>query len=137
MHDAGPMRLLQALEDVNAGLQKVRKRQRTFVQTLCKCLALHIFHYQKLGIAITANIVQGANMRMIESRDGASFAFKSLLQLRRGHKRGIEHLDCNRPFQSGVAGTIDFPHTACSYERDDFIRPELCAGGEGHRCAPL
>jgi len=69
VHDAGPMRLRQAVEDVNTDLQKVRKSQRAFAQTLRKCLALQILHHQKIGSVLMANIVQGANVRMIESRD--------------------------------------------------------------------
>ncbi len=73
MHDAGPMRLRQAVEDVDTDLQKVRKSQRAFAQTLRKRLVFQIRHHQKIVSVLMANIVQGANVRMIESRDGAGF----------------------------------------------------------------
>ena len=42
-------------------------------QTLRKRLALQIRQHQKIVSVLMANIVQGANVRMIESRDGAGF----------------------------------------------------------------
>jgi hypothetical protein len=47
------------------------------------------------------------------------------------------NLDRHCAVEARIPGAIDLAHPARSERRDNFIRPEFRARGEGHPCAPL
>jgi len=59
--------------------------------------------------------------------DGETFA-----ELRIGSECGRQNLDGDRTVEARVAGLVDLAHSARTEGRDDFVRAEAGAGGQGH-----
>ena len=84
-----------------------------------------------------AYVVQHADVRMIQARDGLCFALEPLLaNWIRGELRW-QDLDRDGALQPCVAGAIDFTHPADAELRRDFIRAKFCAWSERHRLPRL
>jgi hypothetical protein len=64
---------------------------------------------------------------MIQSRYGARLAFEPLRRPR------LPHFDGDDAVEARVAGLEDFPHATRPDGRDDFVRPQLGSGIQGHR----
>jgi hypothetical protein len=84
-------------------------------------LAVHEFHGDKLPPILLANIVDRADVRMIERRGGLGFApktFKGLLVL--GQLFG-EEFEGDGPMQSRVLGPVDDTHPSPAQLLDDEV----------------
>ena len=79
-----------------------------------------------------ADVVERADVRMIELRDGAGFAIEALAELRVGREQRRENLDRDRTIEPRVAGPVDLAHTAGADEREHFVGAEADAGCQGH-----
>ena len=89
-------------------------RQRTLLQARSQSLAFQKLHNQKVG----PYVVQGADVRMREGRDGARLAFETIAELR------AEKLYRHGTVQASVASPKNLTHTAGTEGTLDFIRPE-------------
>jgi hypothetical protein len=78
------------------------------------------------------NVVERADIRMIERRDRPGFALKAGARIFPRSDVFRQHLDSNRPIQPGIAGLVDFAHSTCSDGGKNFVRTEFVAGGKGH-----
>ena len=63
---------------------------------------------------------------MVESGDGARFAFEAFVELLAGG------LDGNVTAKPRVAGAVNLAHAAFTKEGDDFVRAEFLASREWH-----
>ena len=121
--------------------------ERATCETRGQRLAFEIFHHQEIdGLddarrviraagrerALAADVVQDADVRVIERRDCPRLALEALTQLRVGGQRTREDLDGDAAIEPRVTGSIDFAHAAGSERFDDFVRTEPRAGRECH-----
>src|SRR5262249_43414778 len=79
------------------------------------------------------DVIQHADVRMIQARNGLGFAFEALLTNRIGGQMRWQNLDCDRTFQPRIPRAIHLPHPACAQRREDFIRSKPCAWTERHK----
>src|SRR5258708_5222744 len=82
--------------------------------------AVYILHHEVIG----ADIVQSADMRMIQCRDGTRFPLKMPAKPARGN------LDSNFAVEPGIHCPVDRTHSARADKRFDRIRTELGARRE-------
>ena len=82
MHHAAAMRLLQAVADVGCVAQDLLDRQRPLGQAVGQRLAFQILHDQVVGAVLVSDVVERADVGMIQRRDGPRFAVEALLGLR-------------------------------------------------------
>jgi hypothetical protein len=59
-----------------------------------------------------ADVVERADVGMVEVGDGAGLALEAGADLRAGREVGRQHLDCDIAAQAGIAGPIDLAHPA-------------------------
>jgi hypothetical protein len=69
-----------------------------------------------------ANIIERANMRMIQAGDGFGFLVEALLQNWIAGKMRGKDLDGDAAVEAGIAGAIDFAHAAGAKWGHDFVR---------------
>ena len=69
---------------------------------------------------------------MIELRDRLRLAFESDLELGVLRKFRRENLDGHAAIETCIARFEYLPHPTRPERRDDFVRPESGAGGNGH-----
>jgi len=122
MHDPSRMRRRQAVGDLHGQIEQLARavngRNRR---------AVHKLHHQVAwGFRRCSDIVDLADVGMIQSRHRARLAFESL------RKSRLRHFDGDDAIEARVAGLEDFAHATRPDGRDDFVRPQACSGIQGH-----
>ena len=84
---------------------------------------------------VLANIVQRADVWMIERGHGACFTIEALAQLRIGGERERQHLDRHRTIESRVAGTIDLAHASGTQGGKNPVWSDRASRGEAQSAA--
>src|SRR2546422_1351187 len=78
------------------------------------------------------DVVQYANVWMIQLRDRFRFALEPLLVYGISGELRRQNLDRDGPVKACVACTIHLSHPARSKRRNDLVRPESSAAGQCH-----
>jgi hypothetical protein len=124
------MSVAKRVRDLNGQLDGLIEWQRTPLESRSKRLTFQILHDEEVDATFMANVVKGADVRMIQRRDCAGFTLKSLMNSRVIRDTCGQHLDGNCPVQARVAGAINLAHAACAEGADDFVRAEAPTGRE-------
>src|SRR5579864_1099920 len=126
------MSLVETFGDLCPVTQYLLERQTPPGQARAQRFSLEKLHDDEVNAVLLAEIVELANVGMAQLGDGTSLAPEALQSVGTlGEMRG-KNLDGDRAIEAGIGGAIDFAHTAGSDLRDDFVRAEFGAGGEGH-----
>src|SRR5439155_6001158 len=96
-----------------------------------------VLHDQECRALVFADVVQRADVRMVQARDRARLALKPQVALGIEAKMGRQDFDCDYPVQTSVAGAIHLTHATRTQLRLDFIGPELCSRSQTHTCGEL
>ena len=75
--------------------------------------------------SVLADVVQRADMRVIELRNRPRLAVESITKLRIGRQRFREDLDGDGSIQTRIAGLVDLAHAAFAQLVEDSIRSEF------------
>ena len=89
-------------------------------------------HDQVVRAIDGADVVDAADVGMVERRDRAGLALEACPQIGIAANVTRQDLDRDRTVQPRVAGFVDLAHPAGAERADDFIRTEPCARVEGH-----
>ena len=127
----------EATGDLNPVLKRLIERQRSLRQPLRERLPLEVLHHQEVDAVLCANVVEHADVWVIERRDRARLLLEPApaLGIRGGALR--QHLDGNGAAQAGVDGPVNLAHAARADGGLDFVGPEPNAGGQCHRASFL
>jgi hypothetical protein len=106
--DAGPVRRDQSIRDLNSIFQRLVELQRSFLQQLGQRLTLDVLHHDEVDTVLLADVVQGADVRMIQLRYGFGFALEAGLALGAFGEVLGEDLDGYGAVEAGVVGFVDF-----------------------------
>ena len=93
------------------------------MQPLRERLALQIFHHQIIISILLTDVVEDADVRMIQAGDGLCFALESLAQFGTISKMRRQNFYCDDSIESGIAGFINLAHSARTYSGEDFVGP--------------
>ena len=122
MDDALLMRLVQGqCRFLFRSSELDRAAARLSSRRVGESLAFEIFHDQKIGAVLRADIVKGADIRMLKRGNGPRFALHALLQFRVRGKMRRQDLDGDGAVEAGVLGAIDLAHAASAKGRNNFI----------------
>jgi hypothetical protein len=119
--DALAMRGFQGARNLLAVTEDLVHRERAALQAMRERLAVQVLHDQ-----------EGADVRVLERRDGARLPTKTLAEPGIGSERRRQHLDGDRPFQAAVARLVNFAHPARTERAHDLVRAEPCACRQAH-----
>jgi hypothetical protein len=104
------------------------------LEPLCERLAIEILEHEKvdrvLGRArriLMTDVVQRADMRVVETRDRLRFQFKPLLHCRVRRDMLRQDLDGDGAIETSVLRLVDLPHAAGAKRGEDLIRSDACA----------
>jgi hypothetical protein len=140
MHNTTAMSFFQPMADFSCIFQYLLDRERSLIQTVGEGFAFQVFHNQKIDAVLMTDIVERADVRMVQGRNRTCFAFKPLLCVRIGRKMCRKDLNRDRALQPRITSAIHFAHAAGAERRDDLIWPEFVAISEPHNwprlCAP-
>ena len=134
MHDPLAMRLVQRASDLRRDFENLLDGHWPSEKPILEGLTLDELHDEIPHLLVNADVVQGANMRVVQPRYGLRFALKPSLKGGVGRPFVAQDFDCNGPIQPCVPGLIHFAHPTRSNRRDDDVRPHVCSVVESHRC---
>ena len=133
MRDALPMRLVERVGDLDRNLQRLVERQRPLLQARGQRLAVQMRHDQVVRAIDAADVVDAADVGMVQGRDGASLALEAGPHIGIASDFARQDLDRDRAIEPRVARAIDLPHPAGPKGGEDLVRAEAGAGGEGQQ----
>ena len=76
MDGALTVRGVERIRDFDRPRERLVERQRSFRQPRRKRFAVHELHDQKVDALVVADVVNGADVRVVERGDGARLAFE-------------------------------------------------------------
>ena len=139
MDDARAVRTMQRLRDLRADRNRLVGRPRTSLQTIGERLAFEKLHDEEADarrrVADRANrrhvpdVVQRADMRVIERGDRPRFALEPFAELRIRCERRRQDFDRDDAIQPGVAGLVDLAHAARTEQRTISYGPRRAPAG--------
>ncbi len=101
--------------------QRLMPWQQTLLQYFVESCAFDILHDQVGKAVPLADIVQAANVWMVERGNGAGFALKPVMGIGALREFRANHLDGNGSAQSSVAGTKHLAHSTFAKLGKDLI----------------
>jgi hypothetical protein len=123
MRDAFLVRGFERIGNLTCDGERLFQRNCALPDAVGEGRTLHQLHHQ----VIRADIVQCADVGMIQRCDGAHFAVEAFAETLGGDLEG--HVAAH----AGIVGAIDLTHPAFADRLNDFVRPELVAFGQRHR----
>src|SRR5690349_10557560 len=94
---------------------------------LLQRLAFEQFHRDIANAILLPDIMNSADIGVVERRDGARLLFEPITEAAQGS------LDGHAPAEPRVARFVNLPHSSRAKCTEDFIRAELVTRGQGHR----
>jgi hypothetical protein len=104
------------------------QRDRSIVQTLAKLLAFEQLGYDERRALVFADIINGKNIWMVESRGRLSFLLETPQTIFIVGKISREQFDSHLTIKPRIVRAIHFAHSACADLRDDAVMRQ---GGVG------
>ena len=117
MQDAPRMRCLQRRRDLQCHVHGLRMRQRP-----ARRLPFEVFQHEVIG----ADVIDLANMRVIQSGNRASFQLKTMSVF------PVHALDGDDAIQPRVPRLPHLSHPARANAREDLIRTDAISLRQGH-----
>ena len=128
MHDAELVGVGDRLRHVMRDVERLVERQRTYaIDAIGERLALDELHHEEIETVLVADVVQHADVGVVEPRDGDGLALEALAEALVFGQPGRNHLDGDHAVEAGVAAAIDLAHAADAEERQDFVGAEAGA----------
>jgi len=137
MHHTTAMRFIQCIRDLRSQLEHLLQRQRPLLQTLGQRFALDAFHHQVVDSVLMTDVVQHADVRMIQIGDCLGFALEPLFAYGIGRKLRGQNLDSNRALQARVPRAVHFTHPARTKRCHDFVGAKPCPWSHRHNWPTL
>ena len=130
MNDAFRVGCIQRVGHLDAQRQRSRDIERLAADVLAKRLAVQQLHHQEWMARRLTDVVNRANIGMIQRRSRPRLALETLSRsLRRKSLR--QNFDGYVAMQPRVPRAIHLAHPALADGREDFVRPEFSPAGSG------
>ncbi len=107
-----PMDLIESVADFHSKLHYITCRQRSLFEPACQCLSFQMFHDEVIKPILVPDVMNHANVGVVQIRYGLCFTSEALLQVRTLRNILEKNLDCNRAVQAKVCGFIYRAHPA-------------------------
>ena len=126
------MRFVERVGNLGGDRQRLVERQRPSFQPRGQSLALEMRHDEIVRAIDAANVVDAADVRMVQRGDRTRLALEASPRIGVAGDFTREDFDGNRAIETSIVGFVDLAHAAGAQRADDFIRTEPNAGVEGH-----
>src|SRR5262249_48577782 len=131
MNDAFIVRHLNRIRDLSCDRQRVTKGERASSNDVRERFAVDKFEDNAGSRIILLEPIYGGNVRVIQRRKHFCFALKATYSIRVTGELIGQDLDGDFTLELQVPCAIDLTHAAFSEQRNDFVRAELVADGDG------
>src|SRR5207253_1610501 len=124
MDDAEAVRGIERAGDVGGDAQRVAQRQRPARERVGERLPLQVLHDEVVDAVLMPDVVERADVRMVQPRDRPRLPLETLAQRRARGELRRQDFDGDVAAEARVAGAIDLAHAAGAERRDDFVGTE-------------
>ena len=100
--------------DLRADVADKSRRQRTLLEALGQRLAGEVLHHQEHRTLVLADVVERADVRVVQRRGRAGFAPEPIKGVPVAGQIGGQELEGHAPAQPGVLGLVNNTHTAAA-----------------------
>ena len=117
MNDSVTVRFIERVRNLKGVFERLLQRKRTLRQPIRERLALEVLHHDVVDVILAADlsavalakvdVVEGADVRMIQARNGARLLLEALAELGMLRKMLGEHFDGDDTIEAGVVGFIN------------------------------
>jgi hypothetical protein len=118
------VRLVHGLGYLNGPEQCLIQRNGSIPQLCLQSFDRQILHHQVFHIPVPAHIVDGAHMRMIQTRKSRGFSLEARTQSRFFDQALSKDFDCHDARQPRVASAVNVAHSARPDQVEDLIPAE-------------
>ena len=125
MHQPLFVCLVKCISNLNRTSQKIGCWNRSFFKNLGERLPFEVFHHEVVDPTFMTNVVQGADIGMIQARDSAGLSVKSLPEIRIRRQMRGHYLNGYGSVKARVFRLIDFPHPASPSRGNYLVRTQL------------
>ena len=122
------MRAGERLRQGGRVLQRLVERERTAREPGRERFALEILHDEELEAVLLADVVERADVGMVQPRDRSGLALEALSSLRLFGGVRRQDLDGHDAPHACVVRAIDLAHPSTAQEGDDLVRSQAGAG---------
>jgi transcription elongation factor GreB len=138
------MRRVQRTRDVDADAERIGDRQGSPRQPVRERLALEVLHDEEIDFTLArrssvgtkaADVVQGADVGVIECGNGLCFAIESLTEGTIGCQVRRQNLDGDGPRESRVLRPVHFTHPAGAKQGVHLVRAKTGSVSQSHNSA--
>jgi hypothetical protein len=120
MHDAVVMRELQRIADRRHDGQRLLRREAARLHRLSQIDSVDVLHQKEVEFARPPEVMHRDDIRVIEFRQGLGFPRKALSKAGVGRVLRSEYLECHKPPERLLTGSVDRSHPATADEFDHF-----------------
>jgi hypothetical protein len=132
MDDTVPVGGLECVGDLGAESQHLVQGQGAARQSRRQRLTFQQLEYEVVGLVLAADIVQAADMRVIQGRDRSGLPGEAPAELGIVRQIRREDLDRHATIESGVTGFVHLAHASRADEGDDLVGSETDTGPKRH-----
>ena len=122
MHDAGVVRLREAVGNLCAEVDRAFHRKRAVIDEIAQRLSFDQLHREIRGVIDAADFVDRDDVGMIESGGSARFLLETLEAGGVAGEFFGQDFDRHRTSEPRVARAEDFTHAAGTDARGDLVR---------------
>ncbi len=128
MDDAVAVRLVERIGDLAREIDRLSARQRSLLESVRQRLALEVLHDEVRDACRFPNVIERADVRVIERRDALRFALEPCTKLGIGRERGRQHFHGDGALEARVTRLIDLAHAAGADGADDLVGSKARSG---------
>jgi hypothetical protein len=134
--DTVSVRLVEGVCDLDGVAEALVQRQRTLLQPLVERLALEVLEHEVVEAVLMSDVVEPADVGVVEVGDGPGFALEALAQVGVPGQVFGEDLDCDRAVEAGVFRAVHLAPAPRAERGQHLVRPELRAARQRHAGDP-
>jgi hypothetical protein len=136
VHDTCGVRSAQGSSDLHGEIERLAPPDGPSCQALSQRFALHELHRDKLlAVGCFAECVNRADVRMVQSGDGARLLLEAGDAGRVLRQIGRKNLERDLPLELEITGEPDLAHAAASEKSDNLERVQPRPGTDRHTTA--
>jgi len=124
---------VEGIGDLAPVLEGERVRQRSSCEPLRQRLSFEKLHHQEVRSVLTSDVVESADVRMVQPRDGPRLPVQPLTPVLFSGKFGGKDLDGDGALEPGVPGFVDLAHSTCPDGGEDLVGSQASPRPKGHR----
>src|SRR5271170_6652708 len=134
MNDAFSMRRIEGVGDLDGEGQELLDIERPAGDAMLQRQAVEALHHHKGAVVFLANVVDGANVRMIQGGGRFGFAAKTFERLRITGDLFGKKLESDEAIEASILRFVDNAHTSTTEPLDNAIVRDGLADerGVGH-----